>query len=92
MSLILEIIDLFVTSYQLINHNTRQIKLIKFLENIYIKHYTSLSSRPALITIYAAIIRFSESSSAKFLSSYLLDNGFILNKYMERDIAYVPNN
>lgn len=59
MSLVIEIIDQFLTSYELINHSTRELKLSKLIEYLYIKHYSVLSSRAAIISIFCQIIKLS---------------------------------
>jgi hypothetical protein len=80
LGLAVEIIDQFLTGYELIVHQTREQKLRRMLDHIYITHYESLKSRPAIISIYGHILKLSEGATCRFLASNLLDSHFTLNK------------
>lgn len=80
LTLVTKILDHFLTSYELINHPTRESKLAKLIEHLYIKHYSSLSSRPGVLAIFAHLIKLSEGFTAKYFLQHLLDNHFTPNK------------
>ena len=83
LGLIIEILDQFSTAYELITHQTREMKLRRLLEYIYITHYSSLKSRAAIISIYSQLLKHAEGSTCKYLSLHLLDGHFTLNKLLE---------
>ena len=62
------------------------------LDHIYITHYESLKSRPAIISIYGHILKLSEGATCRFLASNLLDSHFTLNKLFQNDVSYIPLN
>ncbi len=59
LTLIIEILDQFLIAYELIPHQTRELKLKKLLEHLYITHYSSLKPRGAILSIYSQIIKHS---------------------------------
>jgi hypothetical protein len=46
-------------------------------------HYSSLKSRPAVLSLYSQIVKFAEGATCKYLSTHLLDSHFTLNKLLE---------
>jgi hypothetical protein len=80
LTLVIKIFDHFLTSNELSNHPTRESKLAKLIEHLYIKHYSSLSSRPAILAIFAHLIKLSEGSTTKYFLQNILDNSFKQNK------------
>lgn len=55
-------------------------------------HYSSLKSRPAILSIYSQIIRLAEGATCKYLSIHILDSHFTLSKLFENEVAYIPQN
>lgn len=92
LALVIEILDQFLTAYELIPHQTREQKLKRLMEYIYVLHYSSLKSRPAILSIYSQIIKLAEGSTCKYLSTHILDSHFTLSKLFENEVAYIPQN
>jgi hypothetical protein len=92
LGLVIEIFDNFMTSYELMSHQTREAKLNRLLEHLYIKHYSELNSRAAVLAIFAHIAKLAEGATSKYLLQHFLDSPFTLNKIIEHEVAYVPSN
>ena len=80
------------TAYELIPHATRESKLKRLLEYLYITHYSSLRCRPGLLSLYSQLAKHAEGATCKYLAQHLLDSHFTLSKLVENDVAYLPAN
>jgi hypothetical protein len=92
MGLCFEAIDYFITSYEYINHATREAKIKKILEYLYIKHYSVLSSRAAVLSFFELLVKLFDSNAAKFLNIELQNQPIVLSRFLDKDVAYLPQN
>ena len=89
----MEIFDQFITSYELISSPTRELKLQRIFEYIYVKHYSKVSGRAGAVALLGQLIKVSEGSTlAKFIVNKIIDGSFTLSKLIEKEVAYVPAN
>ena len=90
LALVIKIIDHFLTSYDMLIHPTREAKLTRLLEHLFLKHYSEVASRPAILALYAHIIKLGEGNTSKYLLHNFLEGSFTLNKLWQNEVAYVP--
>ena len=91
-SLTAELLDHFITSHELINAASRELKLLRIFENIYVKHYSVISGRAGAVALLAHLIKFSEGASAKLILQKVVSGSFALSRIFDKEVAYVPSN
>ena len=84
--------DQFITSHELISASSRELKLLRIFENIYVKHYSVISGRAGAVALLSHLIKFAEGASAKLILQKVVDGSFTLSRILEKEVAYVPKN